>query len=220
MISPRLFPVVAVIALVLVVSTVECYAPALMTRRSAMTMRKGRKSLNKTIKNGLGGNSAAGVRPMGGESTTPATKSNNWVAVSGLTSLSDLPQEDNKVQLVETMAKQLMDAGTNPNGAVSVVNFDGKTYCFSSSCTACKIPLTKATVLSPTEETNNIDPRLACDFCSATYNIRTGETISDAGGTGGLIGGAVRGLFGASKTKLLPTYDLGEKNGNVLINLP
>jgi len=177
-------------------------------------MRKGRKSLKKTINSGLGGGT---VKPMGGENTV--SKKTNWVPVSGVSSMADLPQEENKVQLVETMAPQLMNSQINPSGAVSVVNFDGKTYCFSSSCSSCKIPLSKAKVFPPTEETGD-HPRLACDFCSATFNIRTGEKVSEAGGTGGLFGGVVKGLMGSKPTDVLPTYDLGEKNGQVFINLP
>jgi len=181
-----------------------------------MTMRKGRKSLKKTINGGLGGG-AAGVKPMGGETTV--SKKTNWVPVAGLSSMGDLPQGENSVQLVETKAQQLMNAQVNPNGAVSVVNYEGKTYCFSSSCPSCKIPLTKGKVFEPNEETGD-EPRLSCGFCSATFNIRTGEKVSDAEGTGGLLGGIVKGLMGAKPTESLPTYDLGEKNGKVLINLP
>jgi len=181
-----------------------------------MTMRKGRKSLKKNINNGLGGGSA-GVTPMGGESTV--SKKTNWVPVAGISSMGDLPQDENSVQLVETKAQKLMNAGTNPNGAVSVVNYKGNTYCFSSSCPSCKIPLTKAKVFEPNEETGDA-PRVSCDFCSATYNIRTGEKVADAEGTGGFFGGVVKGLMGAKPSEPLPTYDLGEKGGNVLINLP
>lgn len=117
------------------------------------------------------------------------------------------------------MADQLMNGATNPTGAVSIVNYEGKTYCFSSSCSNCKIPLSKAKVFPPNEETGGVEPRLSCDFCKATYNIRTGERVEKAEQPG-LLGGVVSGLFAAQDEVNLPTYDLGEKSGQVLINLP
>lgn len=177
-------------------------------------MAKGRRSLRKTVKSGA---NSRGVNPMGGE-MEPATRT-NWVPVKGVSSMKDLPQEENKVQFVDTKAEQLTDGATNPTGAVAVVNYEGNTYCFSSSCTSCKVPLTKAQVLAPNEETGNTAPRLCCDLCKATYNIRTGERVENEGKPG-LFGGVVSGLFGAQDKLPLPTYDLGEKSGQVLINLP
>lgn len=198
----------------------ECYAPTFITRRSTMTMRKGRKSLKKSIKGGLGESGTSNMKPMGSAAASSSSaRSSNWVPVAGLKTVADLPKEEGKVVLVETMADELKNAQTNPNGAVGVVNYFGKTFCLSSACTACKIPLTKAKVCPPTEETNNVDPRLACDFCSATYNLRTGEKVSDEKSTGGIFGGAVRGLFGSSTAGDLPVYDLGEKNGKVVIKI-
>mmetsp|Transcript_14483 Transcript_14483/g.17612 ORF Transcript_14483/g.17612 Transcript_14483/m.17612 type:complete len:219 (-) Transcript_14483:277-933(-) len=197
----------------------DAFAP-LSTSNHANTqleMAKGRKSLRKTVKEASGGMNARGVNPMGGE-IQPAKKT-NWVPVQGITSMSDLPKGENEVKLVDTMAEQLMNGATNPTGAVSVVNFEGKTYCFASSCSSCKIPLAKAKVLPPNDETGNTAPRLSCDFCKATYNIRTGERVENAEKSG-LIGGVVSGLFGAQDKVALPTYDLGEKSGSVLINLP
>ena len=173
-----------------------------------------RKSLRKTIN---AANNAAGVKPMGGE-MEPAKKT-NWVPVEGIQSMKDLPQEENQVQFVDTMAEKLQDGAVNPTGAVSVVNYEGKTYCFSSSCPSCKVPLSKAKVFEPNEETDNTDPRLSCDFCKATFNVRTGERVENAG-KAGIFGGIVKGLFSAQESVPLPTYDLGEKNGKVLINLP
>lgn len=111
-----------------------------------------------------------------------------------------------------------MNGATNPTGAVSVVNYEEKTYCFASSCSCCQIPLSKAKVLPPSEETGTA-PRLSCDFCKATYNVRTGERVENAEKPG-LLGGVVTGLFSKSDKKPLPIYDLGEKSGQVLINLP
>lgn len=205
-----------VVSALIVIGLVHSYVPGLVTRRSTMTMRKGRKSLKKTISGGLGGK-VSGVQPMGGEATV--SKKTNWVPVAGISSISELETEENKVQLIETKAAPLMNAQVNPNGAVSVVKYGGSTFCFSSSCPSCKIPLSKSKVFPPNEETGS-SPRISCDFCSATYNIRTGEKVSDAGGTGGMFGGIVKGLMNSKPSEPLPTYDLGEKNGKVLINLP
>lgn len=199
-------------------SSTNGFTPSLTTptRSETQLMAKGRRSLRKTVKE-AGGSNARGVKPMGGE--MEATKRTNWIPVQGISSMADLPKAENEVQLVNTKAEKLMDSATNPDGAVSIVNYEGSTYCFSSSCSACKIPLTKAKVFAPNEETQNTTPRLSCDFCKATYNIRSGERVENAE-KAGLLGGVVSGLFGAQESVPLPTYDLGEKNGQVLINLP
>jgi len=196
--------------------TAEAFSPAPLNSRTIDTSLNAarRKSLRKTV---AASNNARGVKPMGGEMETG--KKTNWVQVKGLSSMSDLPQEENVVQLVDTMADQLTNGATNPTGAVSVVNYEGNTYCFASSCARCQIPLSKAKVLPPNDETNGAAPRVSCDFCKATYNVRSGERVENAEKPG-LIGGVVTGLFSKSDKKPLPIYDLGEKNGQVLINLP
>ena len=90
---------------------------------STTSLEARRKSLRKTV---AAGNNARGVNSMGGE--MEPQKKTNWVPVSGLTSMADLPQEENVVKLVDTMADQLINGATNPTGAVSVVNYEGKTY--------------------------------------------------------------------------------------------
>eukprot|EP00560_Eucampia_antarctica_P001900 CAMPEP_0197833432 /NCGR_PEP_ID=MMETSP1437-20131217/19023_1 /TAXON_ID=49252 ORGANISM="Eucampia antarctica, Strain CCMP1452" /NCGR_SAMPLE_ID=MMETSP1437 /ASSEMBLY_ACC=CAM_ASM_001096 /LENGTH=204 /DNA_ID=CAMNT_0043437497 /DNA_START=77 /DNA_END=691 /DNA_ORIENTATION=- len=189
------------------------------TRRDTMTcMAKGRRSsLRKTIQ-GKSSEGGGGINQLGGPQSGAAKKT-NWVPVSGISSMNDLPQEENSVKVVDTMAKVLTNIATNPTGAVSVVNFAGNTYCFSSSCPSCKFPMIKATVLPPNEETEDKNPRVTCDFCKATYNIKTGAVLKESSPTG-LVGGIVKGLFSAKEKEPLPTYDLGEKNGQVLINLP
>ena len=172
-----------------------------------MSMRKGRRSLKKTIGSGK-------VSPMATESPASST---NWVQVQGISSMDDLPQGENEVKLVETMASQLIDPRTNPNGAVGVVNYEGATYCFAASCACCKIPMTKAVVLPATEETGNA-PRISCDFCKTTYNLRTGEIVTEAEKPG-LMGGIVKGVFSASDKANLPVYALGDKGGQVVISL-
>ena len=197
----------------LVIST-TAFSPAQLNPRFSQTsLDARRKSLRKTV---AAGNNSRGVKPMGGDMET-GTKT-NWVPVEGMSSMKDLPQEENSVKLVDTHADQLINGATNPTGAVSVVNYSGKTYCFASSCSRCQIPLTKAKVLPPSDETGE-NPRISCDFCKATYNIRTGERVENAEKPG-LIGGVVTGLFSKSDEVPLPIYDLGEKSGQVLINLP
>ena len=152
-------------------------------------------------------------------SSNDETKNKNWTPVKGIQSLKDLPRDEDVVKVVETMADVLIDGATNPTGAVSILNKNGKTYCFSVSCASCKFPLLKAKVLSPNTETSNLHPRLVCDFCKATYNVKTGERIQDDEARG-LIGTVVKGLFSATEKTPLRTFELGEKNGQVFINLP
>ncbi|KAL7467446.1 hypothetical protein ACHAXS_007708 [Conticribra weissflogii] len=168
----------------------------------------------------VGGTGGPKPKPLGGNSndnpgdSSPIPKKGKWAAVSGLPSLKSLPQEEGVVKLVDTMVPALMNKQTNPTGAVSIVNYMGTTYCFSSSCSSCKIPLTKAQVLPPNEDTGNKDPRLQCDFCGATYNLRTGEPVKKEGGK--LLGF----LFSKSESVPLPVYALGEQGGKVFINVP
>lgn len=136
----------------------------------------------------------------------------NWAQTS-IPSIKSLPKEKNEVKLVDTQVPSLINKQTNPTGAVSIVNYDDKTYCFSSSCASCKIPLTKAKVLDPTDETGS-DARLQCDFCGATYNLRTGSPVQKEGGK--LLGF----LFSKSEDVPLPVYGLGEQGGKVFINVP
>lgn len=170
-----------------------------------MTMRKGRKSLRKTV---------GGLSPPP-SSTSSTTSNKNWMAIPNL---KTLPQEQGVVKLVETFAETLKDPRTNPNGAVSVVNYKGQTYCVSSSCSSCKIPLTKAKILEGNEETGGKDPRIACDFCGSTFNLRTGEPVADAETNRGLMGGIMKGVFSRNEKANLATYDLGERNGAVVIS--
>jgi len=195
--------------------TADAFSPASLNARTTTSLDASRrKSLRKTV---AAANNSRGVNPMGGE--MESSKKTNWVEVKGVSSMTDLPQVENEVRLVDTMADQLINKGTNPTGAVSVVNFEGKTYCFASSCACCAIPLAKAKVLPPNDETGGTNPRLSCDFCKTTYNIRTGAKVENAEKPG-IIGGVVVGLFSKSDKIPLPIYDLGEKNGQVLINLP
>eukprot|EP00594_Rhizosolenia_setigera_P014426 CAMPEP_0178977268 /NCGR_PEP_ID=MMETSP0789-20121207/24388_1 /TAXON_ID=3005 /ORGANISM="Rhizosolenia setigera, Strain CCMP 1694" /LENGTH=172 /DNA_ID=CAMNT_0020666635 /DNA_START=140 /DNA_END=658 /DNA_ORIENTATION=+ len=170
-----------------------------------MVMRKGRPSLRKTVKGDVGKSAFTSDESTAAAAPAPSTS----------------PQDENKVTLVDTMAPQLINKQTNPTGAVSVTSYKGKTYCFASSCSACKIPMNKAKIFEPNEETDNKDPRIACDFCSSTYNMRTGEKLeTNAKGTGGIFGGVAKALFSAQPNEPLPVYALGEKNKKVYINVP
>lgn len=124
------------------------------TRRSAMTMKRGRGSLKKEINgsgdNSSGGGAAAGMGP-----------SRNWIDTNKKVDV--LPKTEGEVTLLETGAFLLKDAATNPNGAVSVAKYGGETHCFDSACPQCKVPLSKAAVLAPSEETGSA-PRLSCDL--------------------------------------------------------
>ena len=94
MLTSRVNRLIVVSALI-VIDLAQSYVPGLITKRSTMTMRKGRKSLKKTINGGLGGK-VSGVQPMGGEATV--SKKTNWVPVAGISSISDLIQQQNLIQ--------------------------------------------------------------------------------------------------------------------------
>merc|ERR1719225_2510066 len=106
------------------------------------------------------------------------------------------------------MVPQLIVPRTNPSGAVCMLKHEKKNYCFSVSCTSCQIPLLNANILPPNEETENTYPRLKCSFCSATYNLKTGEPCSTES-SGGL-GGVIKNIFAAKDRSALPIYDLSE----------
>jgi len=185
-----------------------------------MMARRGKGNLKKSIEgdSSTSNSSSSGKKGMMSSGTSTSNSSGkNWVKVQGVKSMADLPQEENQVKLIETGAITLKDANTNPNGAVGVVKYNGKTYCFSAQCSCCKIPMTKAKVLSPNEETNN-EPRIECDFCKSTFNIKTGEVLSDASKPG-FLGGMVKGVFSATEKTPITTYALGEKNGDIVIAL-
>lgn len=204
------FPVLFVLALSLICQTAEAYS--IPTRRSTMTMKRGRgsfkKELNDGASSGMGSSSAgAGAASYSGR---------NWIQTNQKTSV--LPQEEGKVGILETKAFLLVDKATNPNGAVSVMKYGPQTYCFSVSCPQCKIPLTKAKALPPNEETNNEAPRVCCDFCKSTYNLKTGEQV-ESGGSAGIFGGIAKAVLSSQESAPLPVYELAEKNGNVLFNM-
>lgn len=200
-------------AVSVVVASVEAFG-VIQTKRSVMEMKRRGGGSFRNVGSSSGGK-------VGASSSTPMSSGSsggNWFPVSGIKSMKSLNLEEGKVQLVDTNVKAIVDGATNPTGAISVVQSGGKTFAASVGCSCCKIPLNKAKVLEPNEETDGADPRLACDFCGATYNIRTGKRVK-AAGSGGLLGGVVKGLFSKSDEEPLKVYALGEKNGKVFINL-
>lgn len=198
--------------LLLCAAAVSGFAPALQQQSSsALYMAKGRRG----GLTGDGNNKLSKPKSIGGSDSASDSESkpkSNWVQTS-IASIKSLPSEKNVVKLVDTNVPSLINKQTNPTGAVSIVNYNDKTYCFSSGCASCQIPLTKAKVLEPNEETNN-EARLQCDFCGATYNLRTGSPVTKEGGK--LLGF----LFSKSESKELPVYGLGEQGGKVFINVP
>jgi nitrite reductase/ring-hydroxylating ferredoxin subunit len=129
-----------------------------------------------------------------------------------------LPEQEGVVTLMDTMLTTLKNGATNPTGAVGVVKYAGQTFCFSSACPSCKIPLLKAKVfpgvVDPAAE--NKAPRLACDFCKSTYNLKSGNKMA-AVETGGFFGSIVKSVMQSQASGGLPIYKLGEKNGKLLI---
>ncbi|GMI03885.1 hypothetical protein TrVE_jg2543 [Triparma verrucosa] len=182
-----------------------------------MSMRKGRPGVKQTLgKKGSSSNSNAqgvgGGLPGGGEGTWKVTGAK----------VADLPNEDGDVVLLETNQQQLIDKGTNPAGAVCVGKFDSKLYSFQVNCECCKVPMNKAVLLPPSEETKGA-PRLSCNFCGATYNLKTGAPLDDAKGDGvggNMFGGIVKNLMSSQARKNIKVFALAEDKGNVMINIP
>jgi len=195
-------------------AAVSGFAPSVQQQTlSALHMAKGgRGGLSD---GGSGSNKLSKPKSIGGTdgaSKSDSKSTNTWVQTS-IPSIKSLPSEKKVVKLVDTQVPSLINKQTNPTGAVSIVNYNDKTYCFSSSCASCQIPLTKAKVLEANDETNK-EARLQCDFCGATYNLRTGSPVTKEDGK--LLGF----LFSKSEDKKLPVYGLGEQGGKVFIRLP
>lgn len=192
-------------------ATISCRS----THPSPLSLCMARRGKGLSIE-GDGGNrrkaKAAGIN-SDGPAPASVKQTMNWIQTS-IGSIASLPKEKDSVMLVDTMVPSLVNKGTNPTGAVGIVNHGDTTYCFSSSCASCKIPLAKAAVLGPTEETGD-DARLQCDFCGSTYNLRTGLPVAKEGG-----GKAFGFLFSKSEDVALPVYGLGEKKGKVFLGMP
>ncbi len=175
-----------------------------------MTMKRGKGSFKKEMGGSTGMGSAASSPSSG------LASNRNWIQTKN--TVKDLPQEEGKVGLIETGAFLIVDKGTNPNGAVSVVKYGQETYCFAVNCPKCKIPMTKAKTLPPNEETKNKAPRIACDFCKSTFNLKTGDPVKAQEGAG-LFGSIAKAVLSAQDADPLPVYDLAEKNGKILFSM-
>ena len=187
------------------------------TRRSTMTMKRAggsgkklKQALETSKKGGMGSSSA---------SSSSAGFSRNWISMPTENwNLSKLKED--KVELFDTNLVTLKDSMTNPTGAVSVLKHKGQTFCFGSSCPSCKIPLSGAKVLPVTS--SRPSPLLACNFCKSAFDLKTGQKsqVSAEEAGGGLFAGLAQSVFKASNNNdPLKTYQLGEKDGKILIAL-
>ena len=146
-----------------------------------------------------------------------SSSSSNWLNTNR--SVKELPTQEGKVALIETGAFLVVDKQTNPGGAVSAMKYGGEIFCFAANCPQCKIPMTKAKALPPNEETNNKAPRVSCDFCKATYNLKTGEKLTEQASTG-MFGGIAKAVLNSVQDAgALETYELGEKNGKIMFTM-
>ena len=202
--------VATVFLLISAILSADAYSPmGITTKRSTMTMRRGRGSFKKEIGGGGGGGMGSS---NGGSRAGVVVK--NWIKVPN-SSVKDLPKEEGKVNLLNTQAFLLVDKNTNPMGSVGVVKYESQTHCFSANCPSCKIPMTKAKCLPANEETGGKDPRISCDFCKATFNLKTGEQITSQESTG-ILGGIAKAVLSAQDSTPLPIYSLAEKDGKIL----
>ena len=76
----------------------------------------------------------------------------------------------------------------------------------------------KGKVLPPNDETDNKAPRISCDLCKATYNLKTGEKLETTEASG-LFGGIAKAVLGSNEEGDMDTYQLGEKDGNIMFNM-
>jgi nitrite reductase/ring-hydroxylating ferredoxin subunit len=187
----------------------EAYSvPFFATRRSALTMKRGRGSLGREV----------GGRP------SPANNSNNSNGPSLGSSLNwcpipagqTLPTTEGKVGFLDTNLPTMKNGNTNPTGAVAAVRYDDNIYCFASACPSCQVPLSKAKILPANEETKQRAPRLTCDFCKATYSLGDGSKLQTTE-SGGILGGVVKSIFASQSSGPLKLYKLGEQKGKLLI---
>lgn len=174
-------------------------------RSTSLSMKRGRGSLKREINDSSSSSSSSG----GGGAI-------NWLNTNE--SVKELPSKDGEVTLIETGAFLVVNKQTNPKGAVSAMKYGGQIYCFEANCPQCKIPMAKAKGLPPNDETKNKVPRVACDFCKSTYNLKTGEILK-AEETSGFFGGIAKSVLGAQESAPLTTYQLGEKNGKIMFTM-
>jgi len=200
----------SLLLLAIVAYVATAFAPmGITTKRSAMSMRKGRGS---GLQKELDGDDSSSSFTGGMGSSSSGT---NWLNTKQ--SVKELPTEEGKVVLLETGAFLLINKQTNPGGAASTVKYGGETYCFEANCPQCKVPMTKAKVLPANDETDKA-PRVSCDLCKSTYNIKTGEKL-EAAETAGIFGGIAKAVLGSKDTGNMATYKLGEKNGKIMFTM-
>jgi nitrite reductase/ring-hydroxylating ferredoxin subunit len=187
-------------------------------RRSTLVMKRGR-GLGELSDDNLGPKiKSKKSSPLSSKGISQVPARVTWIPIPGMTSgMNDIPMQEGTINLIDTMLPALTKPATNPTGAVAVVKYKSSVYCTNVQCPSCQFPLNKAEILEPTEETSN-DPRIACSFCRATYNLRTGDRVTTHK-DGGVLSGIARNLFSKQKEDPLPVYALGEKNGQVMINL-
>ncbi|GMI25890.1 hypothetical protein TeGR_g948 [Tetraparma gracilis] len=167
-------------------------------------------------KGGLGSKGGSKPPNPGFSAPQPSGSSSKFFKTPALA--TSLPAEDGAVALLETMAPPLINAGTNPNGAIAVARFAGKLFAFQSGCETCQFPFKKAKLL-PAAEDSGEDPRLACDFCGCTYNLRTGAPLKDAGVSGNVMGKMVRSTNTKGRSGVR-VFELAEDDkGRVLLKL-
>jgi nitrite reductase/ring-hydroxylating ferredoxin subunit len=191
-------------------------------KRCTLEMKRGRGSFGSEIE-GSNGLSSSGItsnqrRGLGQQQTSGPII--NWIPIS--VSAKQLPTEPNTVGIIDTNLPTMKVANTNPTGAVSVLKYNDETYCFAVNCPSCQIPLTKATAIEPIRNDNDgttTGPRLVCDLCKATYDLKTGTKLQSAVANPGFFGSIVKTLFSAKDSGNLKTYKLGERNGKLLIAL-
>lgn len=207
---------ITLLLLAIVAFVATAFAPTgITTKRSAMYMRRGRGS---GLQRELDDDSSSSSSFTGGSSGGMGKSSSGTSWLNTNKSVKELPTEEGKVVLLETGAFLLVNKQTNPGGAASTVKYGGETYCFQASCPQCQVPMTKAKVLAPNDETNNKGPRVSCDLCKSTYNIKTGEKVESPENPG-ILGGMAKAVLGSKDTGNMATYQLGEKNGKIMFTM-
>lgn len=202
-----------IFAFAILVCVATAFAPmGITTKRSEISMRRGRGSgLRRELDESSSSSSSSFTGGMGQSSS-----GTNWLDTKK--SVKELPTKEGEIKLIETGAFLLVNKQTNPGGAAATVKYGGETYCFDANCPQCKIPLSKSKILPPNEETNNKAPRISCDLCKSTYNVKTGEKL-EAAEPAGFLGGIAKSVLGSQDGGDLDTYQLGEKNGRIMFTM-
>jgi nitrite reductase/ring-hydroxylating ferredoxin subunit len=206
-------------------SKVLCVVALAMTASTeAFTTVVGNDAFSSTALMARGGRGkkkieTGGGMPSGSTSTASGYGTPQWYSMP--TEPWDMTKaKEGKVELFNTNLQTLKDSLTNPTGAVSVLRHKEEIYCFGSTCPSCKIPMSGAKVLPVTA--SRPTPLIACTFCKSTYDLKSGQKIDVSADEigGGMFAGLTKTLFKASgNADPLKIYQLGEKDGSILINL-